>query len=57
MSRQTRRKAANATRMATYFVKRLDAGVILDRTRPVDRNKRPTIAAPNALRPGRKNVA
>ena len=48
--KRTKRQTANSTRLATYFLKRLDEGVILDRTRKVDRNHRPVIEAPKVLR-------
>jgi hypothetical protein len=36
--------------MGTQFIKRLEQGILLDRTKRVDRNHRPVIEAPKALK-------
>ena len=50
MTKRTNRLTANSTRLAAFFLKRLDAGIILDRTKRVDRNHRPVKEAPRAMR-------
>ena len=50
MTTRTKRQTANSTRLAAFFLKRLDKGEILDRTQRVDRNHRPVIQAPKVLK-------
>lgn len=50
--KRKRSKQASATRMGLMYVKRLEAGEILDRTQEHSnhKHKRPTIEVPKALR-------